>query len=87
MTNSAYYFDQEDAELRVGRDVRSTAIESLFGVPHGTRGRIVRAERARAGCWELIVEWETRYPSDRRTDRVNRFGYKYHLSEIEADVT
>jgi hypothetical protein len=87
MTSSAYYFDEEEAERRVGRDVRNTAIGTLFGVPQGTKGRIIRAERARAGCWELIIEWETRYPSDRRTDRVNRFGYKYHLAEIEAGMS
>jgi hypothetical protein len=80
--NSAYYFDQKDAERRVGQDVRNTAIGSHFGVPHGTRGRIVRAERASAECWEVIIEWETRYPTDRHTDRVNRFGYKHYLAEV-----
>jgi hypothetical protein len=84
MTSSAYYFDQKEAERRIGRGVRNTAIASVFGVARGTRGHIVRAEKASGDCWQLVVEWETRYGSDRSLDRVNRFGYNHYLAEIDA---
>ena len=73
-------FDHVAAQTKIGRPVRTTV--EFSGVPRGTRGRVIRADRANGG-YTLGIEWDL--PERRATPLVDWFTrgeYERFLVEL-----
>jgi hypothetical protein len=76
-----YYFGKEAAEALIGQRVRS--LVEFRGVPKGTTGRVVRADRTgNDDAYSVGVEWDLPSSGKPPVDRFSRDEYYTNLEEV-----
>jgi hypothetical protein len=83
-----YYFGKEAAEALIGQHVRS--LVQFRGVPKGTTGRVVRADRpdptGDPEAYSVGVEWNLPSSGKPPVDTFSRDQYYSYLEEVLGEV-
>jgi hypothetical protein len=78
------YFTRVEAEVRVGRRIRT--LVAFSGVPRGTTGTVIGADPAGDDGWSLAIRWDIPGRTRMLVDWFSRDEYERYLEEIrEAD--
>jgi len=55
------HYTEREARALVGKTFES--LVEFSGVPQGARGKVVDADNAGLGHWDVVIEWDTRRPA------------------------